>query len=468
MKLSIIFITFLFLFTGTISGQNLDDYLILAARNNPDLKARFLQYQSALERVPQVGALPDPQLSFSFLLKPMERFSGEQLGSISIMQMFPWMGTLDAAKLEMAHMAKARYEEFNDAKSSLFFEVKSVWYDLQLLESEMAVTFETIELLKSMERVAVARLSGGSQTGSNQINPVTISSTTSQDQGNSGSGMGNMTMASSIVPSSSSSSSMTGMSSSDGMSGSAGMTDILRVQMEINELQNDMSLLEDKRTVLIARFNELLNRQRQEMVELPDSLETVSLPIDLSVIPDTILSRNPMLQMLSQEESAYEAKAEMNRKMGLPMIGVGLQYELFRRGDNSPGMMNGKDMVMPMVTLSLPVWRKKYNAAVTEAEGMKQSVVYQKQAIENQLLVSYENAHKDFRDAERRAKLYKAQAGLSQQTLNLLLIQYSTEGSNFEEVLRMQQQLLSYRLNQFKSIVDGNLAVAAMERLMGR
>lgn len=458
----------MFFMAGNITGQTLDEYLLIAARNNPDLKARFQQYQSSLERVPQVGALPDPQLSFNFLLKPMERFSGEQLGSISIMQMFPWMGTLDAAKQEMAYMAKAQYEAFNEAKSMLFFDVRSVWYNLQLLESEVAVMHETMELLKSMERIAIARLSGGSQTGSVQTNPVKSGSLAIQNQGNSSGGMGNMAMASSSSASSTSSSSMTGMSSSDGMSGSAGMTDVLRVQMEINELQNNLSLLEDKRSVLVARFNELLNRPRKEPVELPDSLEKVSLPVNLSVIPDSILSRNPMLHMLTQEGAAYDARAEMNRKMGLPMVGVGLQYDLFRKGENSPGMMNGMDMVMPMVTISLPVWRKKYNAAVSEANGMKQAVAYQKEAVENQLLVSYENALKDFRDADRRTKLYKDQAALSQQTLNLLLVQYSTAGSNFEEVLRMQQQLLGYRLSHLKAIVDGNMAVASLERLIGR
>jgi hypothetical protein len=47
-------------------------------------------------------------------------------------------------------------------------------------------------------------------------------------------------------------------------------------------------------------------------------------------------------------------------------------------------------------------------------------------------------------------------------------VQYSTEGSNFEEVLRMQQQLLDYRLKYLDALIDGNIAVAMMERLMGR
>jgi outer membrane protein, heavy metal efflux system len=59
-----IFILALLLVTGRLFSQTLDDYLLIAAENNPNLKAKYFQYQAALERVPQAGSLPDPQLSF--------------------------------------------------------------------------------------------------------------------------------------------------------------------------------------------------------------------------------------------------------------------------------------------------------------------------------------------------------------------------------------------------------------------
>ena len=33
--------------------------------------------------------------------------------------------------------------------------------------------------------------------------------------------------------------------------------------------------------------------------------------------------------------------------------------------------MNGKDMIMPMVTVTLPIYRKKYKAMQTEADFLK-------------------------------------------------------------------------------------------------
>jgi hypothetical protein len=43
-------------------------------------------------------------------------------------------------------------------------------------------------------------------------------------------------------------------------------------------------------------------------------------------------------------------------------------------------------------------------------------------------------------------QLYRDQTALAEQTLNVLITAYSTGTTPFEEVLRMQKQLLDYRL----------------------
>jgi len=467
MKKKILNLFVLILITGSATSQSLDDYLIIAAENNPNLKSKYFQYQSALERVPQVGALPDPQVSFGIFIEPMERYIGNQVAEISIMQMFPWFGTLSAAQDEMTLMAKARYEEFNEAKSMLFYEVRANWYALQLLEKEIAIAKENIELLKTMEQIAISRFrSGGGSTGS-----MGMSGNEMRNTSNNTGGMGSMNMASSNQPVNTSSNQPVNTSSNQQIStsGSSGsMIDVLRVQMEINELQNSLALLEDSKIPLTAQFNRLLNRNKHEPVILSDSIMAAQIPIPVNEIPENIRDNNPMLKMLEEEEAAFIARGKMNRKMGLPMIGLGLQYDVFQPRAHNESMMNGKDMLMPMATVTIPLWRKKYTASVRESDYMRQAVEEQKQEVSNQLMVSYEEALKDFRDADRRVKLYREQTSLANQALNILIAQYTTEGSNFEEVLRMQQQLLDYRLKYLDALIDGNIAVAMMEQLMGR
>ncbi|MFO7614211.1 MAG: TolC family protein [Bacteroidales bacterium] len=412
----------------------MDDYLAIAAENNPNLKSKYFQYQATLERVPQVGSLLDPQLSFSFFVMPMERYMGDQIGNISLMQMFPWFGTLGAAKDEMTFKAKARFEDFNEAKSMLFYEVRANWYALQLLEKETAITRENIELLKTMEQIAITRFKSGGQS--------------SENPGSSGN--------------------MPQMNATENMGGSGSMVDVLRVQMEINELQNNLAILEDSKIPLLARFNQLLNRDKNQPVILSDTIIAASMPLSLNEIPDSIKNNNPMLKMLEQEEAAFVAQGKMNRKMGLPVVGIGLQYNIFKSRANSESMMNGQNMLMPMVTVSIPLWRKKYSASVRESEFIRQSVNEQKQDEGNLLMVNFEDALKDFKDAERRLILYQNQTALANQALNILIVQYTTEGSDFDEVLRIQQQLLDYRFKYLDALIDGNIAVSMMQRLMGR
>src|SRR5690606_3798899 len=148
-------------------AQSLEGYLQMAGENNPELKAYFSDYLAALERVPQVGSLPDPELSMGIFLKPMERYMGNQQADIQLMQMFPWFGTLGAQKDEASQMALARYEAFQDAKNRLFYQVKDTWYQMYRLDEEIRISEENLKILRTYERLALIRYqsAGGSEIG---------------------------------------------------------------------------------------------------------------------------------------------------------------------------------------------------------------------------------------------------------------------------------------------------------------
>ena len=457
------FVFILLLTTAASYAQTLDDYLKIAAENNPGLKSKFYSYQASLEKVPQVSSLPDPQLSIGIFIEPMERYMGNQIADISIMQMFPWFGTLSAAEDEAAAMARAQYEEFNEAKTMLFYEVKATYYSLYLLQKEISITEENIEILKTLEQIAISRLKSGESNSLNNSSGSGMekdkSSVTSGSSGMSSMDMQNQTSAVSTKRTQD-------MSSMNQMSGGSGMVDVLRVQIEMNELKNKLALLNDSKQPLLTQFNKLLNRQLNEFVNTPDSVSPSPLPASIAEMPDSIRLNNPMILMLQIEEQAFLAQREMNKQMGFPMIGLGLQYSIFQQ---RPGnMMEAQNMIMPMVTFSLPIWRSKYDGAIKEAELLHQSTGLRKEETSNQLMVSYAEALKDFRDAERRNELYQQQTRLAQQVLDILLVQYTTAGSDFEELLRIQQQLLDYRLRGLDAVVDQNISAAMLERLMGR
>ena len=75
-------------------SDSLYNYLEIAAKNNPTVLQRYAEYQAALQKVPQVGSLPDPDISLGVFLSPMELVGGNQVADIRLMQMFPWFGVL--------------------------------------------------------------------------------------------------------------------------------------------------------------------------------------------------------------------------------------------------------------------------------------------------------------------------------------------------------------------------------------
>ncbi|MCB9269832.1 MAG: hypothetical protein H6561_09725 [Lewinellaceae bacterium] len=61
----------------------------MALNSNPAIKAQALAYDASMQKIPQVRAWADPQVNASLFINPMMLPMGNQLGSISVMQMFP-------------------------------------------------------------------------------------------------------------------------------------------------------------------------------------------------------------------------------------------------------------------------------------------------------------------------------------------------------------------------------------------
>ena len=131
----IILFSFLIMLSSSTSGQeSLNNYLEIAVNNNPRLKATFNDYMAAMEKVPQVGTLPDPKFAFGYFIQPAETRVGPQKATFNIAQSFPWFGLLSAKEDVFTEMAKAKYEEFENTKSNIFFEVKTTYYNYYFID----------------------------------------------------------------------------------------------------------------------------------------------------------------------------------------------------------------------------------------------------------------------------------------------------------------------------------------------
>ncbi|WP_187262940.1 TolC family protein [Pontibacter beigongshangensis] len=471
MKKILLSILLLVMLLPSLHAQQLEDYLVSAGENSPLLKARYNEYQAALQRVPQVGALPDPEASFNFFLRPMERYMGNQVGDVSVMQMFPWFGSLGAAKEEANFMAQMKFATFIEAKINLYHDVRATWYTLYRIDKEVLLVDKELEIMRALERIALAKYKApagaGAASGTTPQRPAAATAPTSGGTptggGMSGMGGGNTPATPGGSGGMSSGSAMASMGASSGGT----MVDVILIRVQVKELENRLHLLRQSRKPQEVQFNNLLHRQPDLPVVVTDSLGAAPLPASLALLQDSIRQHHPMLQMYTWDEKARASQHRMAQLMGRPMIGLGVNYMVFQpRQDAMMGEMSGGNMLMPMVSISLPIYRKKYTAQKKEAEYARQAAVHQRDYAERQLFTELENLLYEYQRTSSTLQLLEEQVALNEQAIRLLTTNYTVAATGLEEVLRQRQNLLSYRQQQLQAVADQHTAVSAIRRLM--
>lgn len=459
--------------------DSLSYYLETAARNNSSVNSSFALYKASLEKIPQAGAFSDPELEMGFFFKPMEQLSGKQVADFTLMQMFPWFGTRKAARSEATEMARMAYEQFRESRNNLFYEVKSQWYQLNNLNEQYKNTAANLALLKQLEQLALNRYTASSSQGVPVSSAATSPVISPLPQATVNNGMGSMgNMTPSPAPASpGGNKAMSGMGSNMGGSpmgsGSSGsMSDVLRIQIEMAELENNLEALLSNRKAAEARFNSLLNRDQGLPVQTSDSLTQKLFSVKDNAVLDSIILSNPMLSMLEAEANAYKAKAEMDKKMSLPMFGIGLQYSIMAKRSeemarmSGMGNMNGMDMVMPMVKISIPIFRRKYNAQQRESRHYRQASELKYEDTLNQLHAEYIALKQQLADASRKIDLYAKQQDLSRSTWQLMIREFSAGTTSLTDIIQLERQLLNYSLKKSEAVAEYNTLVAGLEKLV--
>lgn len=403
---------FILLFSlGTIAyGETLDDYFRIAAENNPGLQAKYKAYEAALQKVPQVSSLPDPTFSFGYFISNVETRVGPQRAKFSLTQMFPWFGTLSAQGEAAALAAEAKLQAFINARNKLYYRVAAAYYPLYELKRLREIERENIRILETYKSIATEKFKNGSGS----------------------------------------------------------MVDALRVDITLKDARTNLKILNEKQKPLLTAFNKILNRSEDAPAQIADSLSADMFQV--AAMQDSLRANNPRLRELELKYQSVKAAEKAAVKQGLPKFGLGIDFVLVDERTDMNLADNGKDVIMPMISVSIPIFRGKYKAAREEARLMQQNYRLQREELGNQLISDYEALWFEIGKQKDLVQLYDKQIQTSRQTLNLLFTGYGNAGKDFEEVLRMEQQLLKYQkmkataLSQFHIAVEKMYYLTAKER----
>jgi outer membrane protein TolC len=142
-----------------------------------------------------------------------------------------------------------------------------------------------------------------------------------------------------------------------------------------------------------------------------------------------------------------------------------LKYSVLSKNPSSTSMMNGQDMLMPMLSVSLPIYRKKYKGVQQENVWLQTATEQRCQATKNQLQSDYQDALLNFRDAERRLKLYERQRELTETTYQLQLKRFAASTGNLSDLQSLSRQLLEYSQKSLDARIELLLAQAKIRQL---
>ena len=372
-------------------AQQLHVFIQEAEGNSPEIQAYNLRHKIAMEKVNEANWIPNTEFSAGYFVSEPETRTGAQRARFSARQMLPWFGTITARENYASSMADAEYVEIVIAKRKLALSVSQSYYILYDITVKQKVLDENIQLLKTYEKLALTSVEVGK----------------------------------------------------------ASAVDVLRLQIRQNELQQQKEVLAEAYLGEQTTFNKLLNRDKTKLVT---AIEELFLPSEDIVYAENVLTLNPELLTYDKLYESITQSELLNKAERNPMIGFGLDYVPVSERPDLNFSDNGKDIFMPMVSLSIPIFNKKYTSRSTQNELKQLEITAQKDNRLNVLESAFAKAISKRNQARIKYKTQEKNLKQAKDAEEILIKNYETGTIDFNDVLDIQELQLKFQINQISAI----------------
>jgi len=335
--------------------------------------------------------LPNTQIGVGYFVSEPETRTGAQRFKVSAKQMLPSFGSITARENYKNSLADAIYEDIAIAKRKLVASISQSYYNLYALKEKQTVLDENIALLETYETLALTSVEVGK----------------------------------------------------------ASAVDVLRLQMRQNELEQLKQVLEQDYLAEQTLLNKLLNRERNRTISIDNEL---TMPSENSLINSENLALHPELLKYNKLYESVEKSELLNQKESNPMFGFGLDYIAVSERPNMNFSDNGKDIIMPMVSVSIPIFNTKYKSKSKQNELLQKELNFQKQDKLNRLETLLDKAVKKSNSARISYNTQAKNLKQAKDAETILVKSYETGMIDFNDVLDIQELQLKFQINQIESI----------------
>lgn len=391
--------------TGASTLSEIQRYAIV---NNPAIQSTWARWQASLSQVAVAKGLPDPTVSLGYFISSVETAVGPQEFRLSVTQMFPWFGKRKQQGLMQKFEAERIYHQLESQILGLRSEVLAAYYELFYLDQAVTTTRQSIELIKNWEEVIRTKYK----------------------------------------------------------TSVANHPDLIKTQIELLKLSDDLATLTERISPARQRLEALLN-----INELPALRYAPPPYYGVSVTQDSLwniaAAENPGLKAGRAEVSKARQTLSRSRLDYFPNVGLGVD-KVFT--GEKPGMADsGKDPLMLMVSMNIPIWFGRTRAGVKSAQFNARAAELQLADSENRIQESLANQLYALETAQRKVILYRESlVPKSIESLKATEKAYITGNMDFLSLIDAQRRLLDFNLILDRALVDVVIMRSKLENVIGR
>jgi outer membrane protein TolC len=240
--------------------------------------------------------------------------------------------------------------------------------------------------------------------------------------------------------------------------GTAPQQDVLKLDLAIAEIEDQMTMVEHEADRTRAHLNHLMGRHVHEPLPSPSWTIPDAAAAETSALADSALSRRPEVAAAMSRVEAAELSRKLAKREYLPDLMLGVKWEF--GGDE--GMDDGW---MVMAGIDLPIWLGKRRAMVREAEAMGEAARYRLRDDSLRVHREVEDAIHGVRAARERLTRFEQRIlPRAEQSFQSSEAAYRVGNVEFIDYLDSQRMLLAVRREYFGVIAELGMEVAALER----
>ncbi len=383
-----------------------------ALKANPDLQAAEARWQMNERKVIPAQSLADPQLSFDFSNYPIDSFAGDKTPmtgkDLKLSQKFPFPGKL-ASKGKMADEQARWYQEaYRDRRLQLAKKVKDAYYRLYFQEQAIAITKKNIGVLDDFIRLTETKYEVGK--GLQQ--------------------------------------------------------DVLKAQVERSKLMDKLFTLKQQRETDLADLNTLLDRPTTSPLGPLPEVRMIPVTASAADLQQRSKQHRPLYTAYRALVARFKAQKKLAKLDYWPDFNVWAGYRFRESVPGDPE--RGTDFASVGVTINLPLFRKKREEAVAEADSGVRMALHQYDEFRNKVFFGIQDSYAQMTRNRQLTDLY--QKGIipqAEQSYNSALAGYQVGKVDFLTLMDNLLTLFRYRIDYYRALTDYQRDVARLEATSG-